>query len=367
MKFIDLVTENKIFRDRLHKKFDKLFNEGAYILGPQVKELEDQLSLYTKSKYVLAVSSGTDALMLSLMALNIQPNDEIIVPAFNYISAAEVIVLLGAKPVFIDIDNETFNLDPNKIVDKITSKTKAIIPTSLFGQCADFKEINKIAKNHGLVVIEDASQSFGAEYYGNKSCNLTDIACTSFFPTKPLGCYGDGGAIFTKSKKIYEKLKMLRSHGQSKKYTHNLIGINGRLDTIQAIVLIEKLKIFEKEIKLRDKISKNYMIGIESEDQKKIRLPIIKEYNKSVFAQFSLMTNYRNELKSILSSKNIPVAIHYPTPTYKQKAFSKFRVYDCKVAEEVSKKIISIPFHPFMNIKDQNLVIKFINQFYRSS
>ncbi|MCX7632915.1 MAG: DegT/DnrJ/EryC1/StrS family aminotransferase, partial [Turneriella sp.] len=258
MEFIDLRSQQRRIRGEIERRIARVLDHGQYILGPEVRELETALAEFCGTKHCLTVASGTDALLIALMALNIGPGDEVIVPPFSFFATAEVVALLGAKPVFADIDDKTYNLAPEKLEAAITPRTKAILPVSLYGQCADFDAINAIATKYALPVIEDAAQSFGASYKGRKSCNLSTIGCTSFFPSKPLGCYGDGGAIFTNDDALAEKMAWLRVHGQDRRYHHPLIGINGRMDTLQAAILLAKLQIFPEEITLRATIGRRY-------------------------------------------------------------------------------------------------------------
>jgi len=346
--FANLKRQYKLMENEIKENIDKILNSCRFILGKEVEELENRLKDFTGSKFCLCVSSGTDALLISLLSLNIGPDDEIIVPSFTFISTAEVVALLGAKPVFVDIDERTYNIDIRKIEEKITEKTKAIIPVSLFGQPADFDEINEIAKRYDLIVIEDGAQSFGAEYKEKKSCNLSDIGCTSFFPAKPLGCYGDGGAIFTNDDEIYEKIKAIRVHGQIKRYQHKFIGVNGRLDTLQAGILLVKLKYFKKEIELRNYIARKYLELLKDND--KIILPFIKEDRLSVWAQFSIRIKNREKIRKYLQEKGIPTAIHYPVPLHLQECFSYlgYKKGDLPVSEKVAEEILSLPMNPYL-------------------
>jgi UDP-2-acetamido-2-deoxy-ribo-hexuluronate aminotransferase len=359
MNFFDLAEQNKLLNFKIKKKIDKIFNHNKYILGPEIYELEKKLSKFTGSKYVVTCSSGTDAILMSLMAIGVKSGDEVITTAFTWMSNAEMIKLLGAKPVFIDVCSNTFNIDPEEIEKKITKKTKAILAVSLFGQAANFKEINKIAKKRNVIVIEDAAQSFGATHYDKYSCNLTDIAITSFFPTKPLGGYGDGGACFTKNKKIFDKLKMIRNHGQKKKGTNLILGLNGRLDTIQAAIILCKLDIFYKELKLRNKIA--YIYDNEFKDCSFIKTPFIEKYNNSVYAQYSILCEDRKKIIKNLKSEKIPFFIFYDKPVYKQKPY---RVSNLKLknTDLLSKKILSIPFHPYLKFKSQRKIIDAIKK-----
>ena len=360
MKLYDLKNNNKKFIFKIYKNFNRLFRNGNFIFGKEVFELEKNLKKFTGSKYCISTSSGTDALYLSLLALEIKKDDEIITTPFTFVSTVEVILLLGAKPVFTDIDPDTFNMNENQIFSKITKKTKAIIPVSLFGQSANLRKINKIAKKYNLPVIEDASQSFGASHHEKKSCNLSTIGVTSFFPTKPLGCYGDGGAIFTNNKNLAVKLTKLRNHGQQKKYKYDMVGINGRLDTIQAIILIEKLKLFKSDLKIREKIAMRYhKLFVKN---KKIKIPFIKNENKSSYAQYSIILKSRNKLVNIFKKNKVPFGIYYPKPIYFFKPYKKFKKGTYPVTERICKNIISLPIHTNLTQKEQNKIAKLVSE-----
>lgn len=350
LNFIDLDKNHKKIEKKLLRRFKHIFSHKNFILGPEVKKLEKILDHYVGSKAV-CVSSGTDALLLALMALDIKRGDEVITTPFTWGSNSEMIKFVGAKPVYIDINPKTFNIDENKIKEKITKKTKAIMTVNLFGQCCNYNKIKKIINGRKIYIIEDAAQSFGATYYNQKSCSLGDISCTSFFPSKPLGCYGDGGACFTNNKKLYDRLKILRNHGQVGKNNHVILGHNARMDSLQAAVLIEKLKIFNHEMKLRKKVAKNYFKLL---DKKKdiIQLPFIEKFNRSVYAQFTLIVKNRDKIIKRFKNNKIPYSIFYPKPLYKQKAFfdDKFK---CKFTEELCHKVISIPFDPYISKKNQ--------------
>ena len=295
IKFNDLNIQQEKIYNNLNKSIRRVFKHGKYIMGPEIDRLEKKLSSYVNSKYCITVSSGTDALLISLMALNISKGDEVITSPFSYFATSEVILMLGAKPIYVDIDLLTYNIDVNKIENKITNKTKAIIPVSIFGQCADLTNLEKISKKYKIPIIEDAAQSFGAIHNNRRSCNFGDIGCTSFFPSKPLGCYGDGGACFTNNISLANKIKKLRIHGQFKTNQHDLAGLNARLDSIQAAILIEKFKIFSKEVKLREKVAKNYNKLI-SQNCKNIKIPEILKNNKSVYAQYTIRVKNRKEI-----------------------------------------------------------------------
>ncbi|MEX5892568.1 MULTISPECIES: DegT/DnrJ/EryC1/StrS family aminotransferase [Providencia] len=351
MQFIDLITQQARIKDKINKGIQNVLTHGQYILGPEVNELEEKLAIYTGSKYCISVANGTDALQIALMAFNIKPGDEVITPGFTYIATAETVALLGAKPVYVDINPKTYNLDPTKLEAAITPRTKAIIPVSLYGQCADFDTINAIAAKYKIPVIEDAAQSFGASYKGKKSCNLSTIACTSFFPSKPLGCYGDGGAIFTNDDQLALIMRQIARHGQDKRYHHIRVGINSRLDTLQAAILLSKLEIFTEEIELRNKVAQMYTLLLN--DIGIITTPYIEEHNISAWAQYTIRVKDRNLIQEKLKSLGIPTAVHYPTPLNKQPAVADQNVL-LPIGDEIAKEVMSLPMHPYMteeNIK----------------
>ncbi len=365
MQLIDLTKQRKHINGKIEQNINNVLNHGKFILGPEVFDLEEKLCNYIGTDYCITCSSGTDALMMSLMCLGIGRDDEVITSPFSFISSAEVIALLGAKPVFVDIEIDTFNLDFRKLEEKISKKTKAIIPVSLFGQCANFTEINKIAKKYNIPVIEDGAQSFGAELKGVKSGNLSNIGVTSFFPTKPLGCYGDGGAIFTKNKTYAEALREIRAHGQIKKYVHSRIGINGRLDTLQAAILLAKLEIFDYEIKLRNDIGKTYSDTILS-TYNNIMAPKILSNFKSVFAQYTIRVEKREMLQNILEKHKVPNAIYYPKTLNKQSVFAEQRS-SCYVAERIADEVISIPMHPYLEKEEIRTVLKALEDYNKNA
>ncbi|MDX9813068.1 MAG: DegT/DnrJ/EryC1/StrS family aminotransferase [Sulfurimonadaceae bacterium] len=359
INFIDLKAQYSAYKDEIDKEVLEVLSSSVFIGGEKLAEFEKNLSLYTGAKHSIGCSSGTDALLLALMALDIKAGDEVITTPFTFIATAEVIAFLGAKAVFVDIDEKTYNIDVKKIEDAITERTKAIIPVSLYGQCADMDTINEIASKKGLVVIEDAAQSFGATYKTKKSCNLSTIACSSFFPSKPLGAYGDGGAVFTSDDELAAKIKMLLNHGQNERYKHKYIGINGRLDAIQAAVLNIKLKHFDKEVQDRDFIGSRYSDLLEDCD---VITPHIEEYNTSVYAQYSIRVKNRDELITKLNEASIPTAVHYPLPLHLQEAFTYLGYHegDFSVAEKVSKEILSLPMSPFLSEAEQDFIVKTI-------
>lgn len=355
MQFIDLAAQQARIKDKIDAGIASVLAHGKYILGPEVQELEDKLAAYTGAKYCITVANGTDALQIAQMVLGIGPGDEVITPGFSYIATAETVALLGAKPVYVDIDPKTYNLNPSLLEDAITPYTKAIIPVSLYGQCADFDAINTIANKYGIPVIEDGAQSFGATYKGRKSCNLSTIACTSFFPSKPLGCYGDGGAIFTNDEELATVIRQIARHGQDRRYHHIRVGVNSRLDTLQAAILLPKLDILDDEIRLRNQVANHYTqlfneAGVDS-------TPFVAERNLSAWAQYTIQVESREQFQIRLKEMGIPTAVHYPIPLNKQPAVAEEQA-SLKVGDEVAKKVISLPMHPYLSVKEQRKTVK---------
>ena len=353
----DLSRQRLVIEKELTRRIQEVFSHSRFVGGPEIQELESRLSRFVRSKYAVAVSSGTDALFLSLLAAGIKPKDLVIVPVFTFIATAEVVSLLGAKPVFVDIDLGDYNLDISQVEKILTQpyskKVKALIAVDLFGQCANYDLLRKTAKKHKLLLIEAAAQSIGAEYKARKAGSLADFGCVSFFPSKPLGCYGDGGMVFTQSRRYADKLRILREHGQRKKYEHITTGTNSRLDTLQAGVLLAKLTCFKKELQLRQKAADFYLRLLKPlEDKGLIALPRVQPYNKSAWAQFSIrvLKGRRGILQKSLAAKGIPTAVHYPKPLHLQPAFKYlgYKKGDFPVAEKVSKEILSLPFYPYL-------------------
>ena len=343
--FFDLAAQQALIKRQIDENISKVLEHGKYILGPEVTELEQRLCEYTGAKYCITCANGTDALQIALMAIGVGPGDEVITPAFSYIATAEATALLGAKPIYVDVDPITFNIDPALIEEKITTRTKAIIPVSLYGQPADFQKINKIAEKHNLIVIEDAAQSFGAAQLGKKSCNLSDIGCTSFFPTKPLGCYGDGGAIFTSDENLANSLRQIARHGQEKRYFHARVGINSRLDTLQAAILLPKLDILNTEIAARDTLAKKYSaeLGLDN----RWTCPEILSPNQSAWAQYTLKVSDRDDFRQKLDRAGIPTAVHYPLPLNKQPAVQDLNAV-LHYGDKMSDEVVSLPMHAYM-------------------
>lgn len=357
MEFIDLQSQYERLKAEINVGIKRVLEHGQYILGPEVSELEENLSAYTGSKHCIAVANGTDALQIAQMALGIGPGDEVITPGFTYIATAETVALLGAKPVYVDIDPLTYNLNPKLLEAAITSRTKAIIPVSLYGQCADYDEINSIAKKYAIPVIEDAAQSFGATYKGRKSCNLTNIACTSFFPSKPLGCYGDGGAIFTNDDELATVMRQIARHGQDRRYHHIRVGVNSRLDTLQASILLVKLSVFDDEVRLRQKVADYYTDSLNQAGI--LTTPYVEEFCNSVWAQYTVRVENREEFQKKLKMAGIPTAIHYPIPLNSQPAVSDPMAI-LPVGDSVASKVLSLPMSPYLNEVDQ---IKIVDAF----
>ncbi|WP_120971583.1 DegT/DnrJ/EryC1/StrS family aminotransferase [Comamonas sp. lk] len=346
MDFIDLKTQYQRLKRDIDAGIERVLVHGQYILGPEVAELEEKLAAYTGAKYCISVANGTDALQIAQMALGIGPGDEVITPGFTYIATAETVALLGAKPVYVDVDRRTYNLDPAQLEAAITPRTKAIIPVSLYGQCADYDAINTIAQKHGIPVIEDAAQSFGATYKGKKSCNLTTIACTSFFPSKPLGCYGDGGAIFTNDDELALVMRQIARHGQDRRYHHVRVGVNSRLDTLQAAILLPKLAVLDEEIAQRQQVAQRYtqLLGQHGISAS----PHIEVHNTSAWAQYTIQVDRREQVQEQLKAVGIPTAVHYPIPLNKQPAVADVHVH-LPVGDAVAQKVTSLPMHPYLD------------------
>ncbi|HOD72912.1 MAG TPA: DegT/DnrJ/EryC1/StrS family aminotransferase [Deltaproteobacteria bacterium] len=375
IQFIDLKAQQQRIRDAILKNITRVLDHGQYIMGPEIRELEDRLAGYVGAKYAVSCSSGTDALFMALMAYGAGPGDAIFTSPFTFVATAEVISLLGATPVFVDIEPDTFNIDPMKLeqaVDALEKKDpgihplprgfeglrpKGIIPVDLFGQPADYDAINALAQKKGLFVIEDAAQSFGAEYRGKKACALADVAATSFFPAKPLGCYGDGGMVFTDDSALYEHLTSVRVHGKgSDKYDNIRIGINGRCDTLQAAILLAKLEIFPEEMDLRQEVAGRYTDALRSSGD--IQTPQVKDGRLSAWAQYSLVSGKKEDILDALKKAGIPTAIYYPKPLHLQGAYTYlgYKPGDCPVSEITAGKIFSLPMHPYLTKEEQQKI-----------
>jgi UDP-2-acetamido-2-deoxy-ribo-hexuluronate aminotransferase len=365
LAFIDLEAQQQAIYSSVMERIQRVLAHGKYIMGPEIKELESQLADFVKVKHVISCSSGTDALLMALMAYEVGPGDAIFTTPFTFIATAEVVQLLGAVPVFVDIDPRTFNIDPGALAEAITIlkenpgtshlKPKGIIPVDLFGQPADYERINAFSRKHGLFVLEDAAQAFGATSKGVPACALANVAATSFFPAKPLGCYGDGGAVFTNDDEVAEILRSIRVHGQgSNKYDNVRLGINGRLDTIQAAILLEKLKIFPQEVRARQEVAKRYHDLLATV----VEVPYLNPDCTSVWAQYSVLSDEKAALQQKLKAAAIPTAVYYPKPLHLQEAFAHlgYSQGDFPVSERTAERIFSLPMHPYLTIADQRKI-----------
>ncbi len=360
MKFIDLETQYKNYKYEIDSAIQGVLNSAHFILGEDVPLLEKELASYAGTKEALGVSSGTDALLIALMAYGIGPGDEVITTPFTWIATTEVIKRLGAKPVLVDLEESTGNIDPSLLETLITPRTKAIMPVCLFGQMADFEAINKIAKKYGIPVIEDGAQSFGATQHGRKSCSVTEIGCTSFFPSKPLGCYGDGGAIFSNDAALMQKMRAIRVHGALIRHDHFCLGINGRLDTIQAAILRVKLRYLDEEIACRRRAGEFYNEGL----KECCIVPVTQPGNTHVYAQYTIRVADREALKKELESRGIPSAVYYPKCVHQQPVFADlgYKEGGLPVAEKLAKEVLSLPMHPWLTEEMQVTIIEAIQQ-----
>ena len=358
MEFIDLKTQYNKYKDHIDAKIHAVLNHGQFIMGPEVEELEQELAQFVGVKHCISVASGTASLEIALRALNIGPSDEVITVPFTWISSAEVIMAVGAKPVFVDIETDSYNMNPELLESAINENTKAIMPVSLFGQMADLERIGKIAEKYELPVIEDAAQSFGATRHGKKSCGASLIGSTSFFPAKVFGCYGDGGALFSDCDDLAAQMRAIRNHGGVKRGHHDVVGMNGRFDTIQAAVLLAKLPYFLEEVEARAKIGARY-----SKLLKEVCVtPIIATGNTHVYAQYTVRVNDRDTVKNKLQEQGIPTAIYYPKCLHEQPVFASegSQLGDLPVSEMVSGEVLSLPMHPFLNDEDQDSIVNAI-------
>ena len=355
IEFIDLKAQQARLKDKIEAGIQNVLTHGQYILGPEVAELEEKLAAYVGAKYCITCANGTDALQIAQMAFGIGPGDEVITPGFTYIATAETVAILGATPVYVDVNPNTYNLDVAQLEAAITPRTKAIIPVSLYGQCADFDAINEIAAKYNIPVIEDAAQSFGATYKGRKSCNLTTVACTSFFPSKPLGCYGDGGAIFTNDDELAKVIRQIARHGQDRRYHHIRVGMNSRLDTLQAAILLPKLEILDEEMQARQRVAETYTklfneAGVNT-------TPCIEAHNQSAWAQYTIQVESRDDVQAKLKAQGIPTAVHYPIPLNKQPAVADESVI-LPVGDAIAERVMSLPMHPYL---DEIKIAKVVN------
>ncbi len=355
--FIDLKSQYKELKSAIDLRIGRVLEHGQYIMGPEVRELEERLASFVDVKHCITVGSGTDALLISLMALGIGPGDEVITTPFTFVATAEMVVLLGARPVYVDIDPVTYNIDPSKIVAAITPKTRAIIPVSIFGQCADMDAINAIAVRHGLTVIEDAAQSFGATYKGRRSCGLSTVGTTSFFPSKPLGCYGDGGAIFTNDDQLAVAMREVRVHGQQRRYFHTRIGVGGRMDTLQCAVVLAKMDRFDWEISQREKMAKRYDRLLASLCPE-VKTPVVATSCTSVYGQYTILAPNRDALAMRLNERGVPTAVHYPIPLNRQPAYQDNSIaFHMPVSDDVSARVLSLPMGPDLSESNQDKVV----------
>lgn len=358
IEFIDLKTQYADLKEAIDTRIQRVLDHGQYIMGPEVRELEERLEAYTEAKHCITVASGTEALLIALMALGIKPGDEVITTPFTFVATAEVIALIGAVPVFVDVQPDTCNIDPALIEAAITAKTKAIMPVSLYGQVADMDEINAVAARHGNIpVIEDAAQSFGATYKGRKTCNLSTIGCTSFFPSKPLGCYGDGGAIFTNDDALAKAMREVRVHGQERRYYHIRVGVGGRMDTLQCAVVLAKLDKFDWEVEQRILAGERYLKLLN--DIPLVQQLAVRADRTCVWGQFTVQIENREKVLERLKVAGIPTAVHYPMPLHQQPAYRDL----CRIsgglknAEAVAARVVSLPMHPYIDLATQERIV----------
>jgi len=358
MDFIDLKSRHKLIKEKIDSRIQTVMEHGQFILGPEVVEVERKLAGYVGVRHCISVSSGTDSLLIALMALGIGPGDEVITVPYTWISSAEVIALVGATPVFVDVREDTLNIDETQIEAAINERTKAIMPVSIYGQTPEMEVINEIANRYGLPVIEDAAQSFGATYNGKKSCNLSTIGSTSFFPSKPLGCYGDAGALFTQDDELAEKFRWIRVHGQERKHRHPILGLNGRMDTLQAAILLAVFDVFPEEVTKRQSIGARYSSSLSG--LKTLQAPRVAQSNTSVYAQYTILSEERDSLQSTLKKHGIPSVSYYSVPLHLQLVFSHLghKIGDFPVSEGISEKCLSLPMSPYLSDTDQDRVIE---------
>lgn len=356
MEFVDLKAQYQALKVQIGERIQRVLDHGQYIMGPEVAELESKLVAFTGAKHCITVASGTEALLISLMAMGLKPGDEVITTPFTFAATTEMIALLGGRPVFADIEADTCNINASLIEEKITERTRAIMPVSLYGQCADMDEINAIAAHHGLVVIEDAAQSFGATYKGRRSCNLSTFGCTSFFPSKPLGCYGDGGAIFTSDDTLAQACRELRVHGQSARYVHTRVGVGGRMDTLQCAIVLAKLERFDWEIERRLTLGERYATLLS--DVASARPVTVRPDRNSVWAQYTVLVGNRAAVQSALQAQGIPTAVHYPRPVHRQPAYAPYADSgDCPLSTQVSERVLSLPMSADLSTESQARVV----------
>ncbi|HZP91657.1 MAG TPA: DegT/DnrJ/EryC1/StrS family aminotransferase [Burkholderiales bacterium] len=365
MQFTDLKTQYTALRQSINTRIQRVLDHGQYIMGPEVRELEERLEAYVGARHCVTVASGTEALLIALMALDVGPGDEVLTTPFTFVATAEVIVLLGAKPVFVDVEESTANIDASRIEPAITPRTKAVIPVSLYGQPADMDEINAVATRHGIPVIEDAAQSFGATYGGRKSGNLSTIGCTSFFPSKPLGCYGDGGALFTNDDALAQAMREIRVHGQSGRYRHTRVGVGGRMDTLQCAVVLAKLDRLDWELERRIALGESYA-RLLAPLAPRVRTIRIKPGRTSVYGQFTVRSSERARLQDQLKAKGVPTAVHYPLPLHQQPAYADpCAGQSFPIAEALAREVVSLPMSGDLSDADQRLVVNAVEESLR--
>jgi UDP-2-acetamido-2-deoxy-ribo-hexuluronate aminotransferase len=362
MEFTDLKAQYRVLKQDIDARIQRVLDHGQFILGPEVRELEEKLAAWTGSRHCVTVASGTEALLIALMALDVKPGDEVITTPFTFVATAEVIVLLGAKPVFVDVEDDTANIDASKIAAAITPRTRAIMPVSLYGQAADMDEINAVAARHKLPVIEDAAQSFGATYKGRKSCNVSAIGCTSFFPSKPLGCYGDGGAIFTNDDALATAMREIRVHGQSGRYNHTRIGLGGRMDSIQCAVVLAKLARFDWEVERRIALGRRYD-SLLAPLGARVRPIRVRPDRTSVYGQYTVRTGDRGAIQDALKAKGVPTAVHYPLSLHQQPAYAApYKGQSYPASEKLAREVLSLPFSADLKERDQDLIAESLKQ-----
>lgn len=364
MDFIDLKAQYAALREPINARIQRVLDHGQYVMGPEVKELEERLAAWTGARHGIAVASGTEALLIALMALGVKPGDEVVTTPFTFAATAEMIALIGAKPVFVDVEEDTANINVSKLEAAITPRTRAVLPVSLYGQPADMDEINAVAAKHRLPVIEDAAQSFGAEYKGRKSCNLSTIGCTSFFPSKPLGCYGDGGAIFTGDDALAKAIREIRVHGQSGRYNHTRLGVGGRMDSIQCAVVLAKLERFEWEIRQRIQIGARYDALLAP----LVRTLKVRPDRTSAYAQYTVRVAERAQLEQQLKARGIPTAVHYPLSLHQQPAYAAgYAGQSFPVSERLAREVISLPMHADLDEATQQRIVAAVRDSVRAA
>jgi UDP-2-acetamido-2-deoxy-ribo-hexuluronate aminotransferase len=367
MEFVDLKSQYKALQRSIDARIAGVLEHGQFILGPEVRELEQRLETYAGARHCITVSSGTEALLISLLALGIRAGDEVVTTAFSFISAAEMIALLGARPLFVDVEPDTGNIDASRLDVAITARTRALLPVSLYGQPPDMDEINAIAARHGIPVIEDAAQSFGATYRGRRSCNLSTIGCTSFYPSKPLGCYGDGGAVFTNDDTLAETIRQIRVHGQENAYRHTHIGVNGRMDTLQCAVVLAKLERFDWEVQRRRALASRYdeLLRVLAPAVRPLR---VKPDRASVFAQYAVQVANRDPVREALRQAGVPTAVHYPMALHRQPAYGLASGTESHpVAEKLASRVLSLPMHADLDEREQITIVEALRDALRGA